>query len=151
MACDDSPTPPPQTGDLEWIRRSVSRKVRSQQLLGSPKPASHRSNFFGPLLDNPFIEPADHLNFRFQPRNPPPPASERPPPQLYGNPPRPSFLPFRQPGYRGAPTLEYVQRFDDATMVNEFGSDGVRTPGRRDRITGMAEVGVGKSICGDQM
>ena len=37
--------------------------------------------------------------------------------------------------------------FDSTRMVNEFGSDGVRTPGRRDRIAGTTEVGVGKR-CG---
>ena len=38
--------------------------------------------------------------------------------------------------------------FDDAKMTNEFGPDSASKPGRRDRIAGMTEVGVGKSICG---
>ena len=43
--------------------------------------------------------------------------------------------------------------FDDAKMTNEYGSDGVASPGRRDKrgrrykIAGTTEVGVGKSIC----
>ena len=38
--------------------------------------------------------------------------------------------------------------FDDARMTNEFESDGVSTPGGQDRVAGMTEVGVGKSVCG---
>ena len=43
--------------------------------------------------------------------------------------------------------------FDDAMMTNEYGSDGVASPGKQDergrryRIAGTTEVGVGKSIC----
>ena len=38
--------------------------------------------------------------------------------------------------------------FDDARMINEFGSGGPFVPGRQDRILGTTEVGVGKSISG---
>ena len=43
--------------------------------------------------------------------------------------------------------------FNDETMTNEYGSDGIPTPGKQDekgrryRIAGTTEVGVGKSIC----
>lgn len=38
--------------------------------------------------------------------------------------------------------------FDDARMIDEFGSGGPFVPGRQDRIVGTTEVGVGKSISG---
>ena len=38
--------------------------------------------------------------------------------------------------------------FDDVGMTNELGSGGRSTPGRRDRVAGTTEVGVGKSVCG---
>ncbi|KAF9650930.1 hypothetical protein BDM02DRAFT_3184878, partial [Thelephora ganbajun] len=40
--------------------------------------------------------------------------------------------------------------FDDARMVNDFGSDSASGPatGRRDNVAGTTEVGVGKSTCG---
>jgi hypothetical protein len=38
--------------------------------------------------------------------------------------------------------------FDATRMTNEFGSDDTSTPGRRDRVAGTTEVGVGKSVCG---
>lgn len=38
--------------------------------------------------------------------------------------------------------------FDEAKMTNEFGSDSASKPGRRDKIAGTTEVGLGKSICG---
>ena len=38
--------------------------------------------------------------------------------------------------------------FDDARMIDEYGSDGASTPGRQDRVAGTTEVGVGKSVCG---
>ena len=38
--------------------------------------------------------------------------------------------------------------FNKARMIDEFGSDGVSTPGRRDKVAGTAEVGVAKSVCG---
>ncbi|KAF9652068.1 hypothetical protein BDM02DRAFT_3126675 [Thelephora ganbajun] len=40
--------------------------------------------------------------------------------------------------------------FDDARMVNDFGSDSASAPttGRRDSVAGTTEVGVGKSTCG---
>ena len=37
--------------------------------------------------------------------------------------------------------------FDDAKMTDDYGSDGVPAPGRRDRIAGTTEVGIEKSIC----
>lgn len=36
--------------------------------------------------------------------------------------------------------------FDEASMTNEFGSDGPSVPGRRERISGTTEVGVVKSV-----
>jgi hypothetical protein len=38
--------------------------------------------------------------------------------------------------------------FDDARMTDEYGSDGVSTPGKQDRVAGTTELGVGKSVCG---
>jgi hypothetical protein len=38
--------------------------------------------------------------------------------------------------------------FDDAGMMNEFGSDGASTPEQWDRVAGTTEVGIGKSVCG---
>jgi N-acyl-L-homoserine lactone synthetase len=38
--------------------------------------------------------------------------------------------------------------FDEARMTNEFGSDSAFKPGRGDKIAGMTEVGVEKSVCG---
>jgi len=39
--------------------------------------------------------------------------------------------------------------FDDARMTKECGSDSACTPGRRDRIAGTTEVGVGKIVGGE--
>ena len=36
--------------------------------------------------------------------------------------------------------------FDDTTMTNDIGSNGVSTPGRQDRIAGTTEVGIRKSV-----
>jgi len=38
--------------------------------------------------------------------------------------------------------------FDDTRMANDFGSNGMPAPERRDRIAGMTEVGVEKSLRG---
>ena len=38
--------------------------------------------------------------------------------------------------------------FDEARMSNDYGSNDARTLGKRDRIAGTTEVGVGKRICG---
>ena len=40
--------------------------------------------------------------------------------------------------------------FDKARMANEFGSDEASTPGRRDKIAGTTEVGVGKNVYGGE-
>ena len=38
--------------------------------------------------------------------------------------------------------------FDEAKMINEFGSKSASKSGKRDRIAGTTEVGVEKRICG---
>ena len=38
--------------------------------------------------------------------------------------------------------------FDEAKMINEFGSDSACKPGKEGKIVGTTEVGVEKSICG---
>jgi len=38
--------------------------------------------------------------------------------------------------------------FDETRMINEFEPCEVSTPGRRDKVAGTTEVGVGKSMCG---
>ena len=38
--------------------------------------------------------------------------------------------------------------FDKTRMTNEFGSDEVSASGRRDRVAGTTEVGVGKNMYG---
>ena len=37
--------------------------------------------------------------------------------------------------------------FDDAKMINEFESDDTPAPGRGDKVAGVTEVGVRKSVC----